>query len=108
MKPQIPLVVITAFAILCIPDRAPAQSNCGHPHGDHVVIEVKWGDPIGGLAVRSAPNSRAERRGIIPAAGTGVGIGECEQSGWCQVKYACMSGWSLLARFLAPRIRRLN
>jgi uncharacterized protein YraI len=77
------------------------------PSGDYVVIDVKWNDPIGGLAIRSAPNDSASLRGIIPPAGTGIGIGQCRDTGWCEVHYQCTSGWSFLARYLAPRVRRL-
>ena len=108
MKVATTLLALTALAILSGSSPATAQGSCGHPHGDHVVIEVKWEDPIGGLAVRDGPNGNANRQGIIPAAGTGIGVGQCQDNGWCQVKYTCLSGWSLLARFLAPRMRRLN
>lgn len=101
-------IVLLVFTVVLAAGPARSQSNCGHPHGDHVVIQVKWSDPIGGLAVRNAPNSNATRLGVIPADGTGIGIGRCEDSGWCLVKYACLNGWSYSARFLAPRIRRLN
>jgi uncharacterized protein YraI len=101
-------IVLLVFTVVLGAASAQGQSNCGHPHGDHVVIQVKWGDSIGGLAVRSAPHNNASLLGVIPAAGTGVGIGKCEDSGWCLVKYACLNGWSYSARFLAPRIRRLN
>ena len=101
-------LALTALTMSSAFGPATAQGNCGHPNGDHVVIEVKWEDPIGGLAVRDGPNGGANRLGIIPASGTGIGVGQCQDNGWCQVKYACVSGWSLLARFLAPRLRRLN
>src|SRR5438105_4442444 len=100
MKRPIAFLIAAASAMQCIPDAVLAQSDCGAPHGDYVVIEVKWEDSIGGLAVRDEPRNDGTRRGVIPAAGTGIGIGECLGSGWCQVKYACLSGWSLLARFL--------
>jgi uncharacterized protein YraI len=102
-------LVASATGMACfISAAAEAQNGCGHPHGDHVVIEVKSDDPIGGLAVRSGPNAKAERRGIIPAVGTGIGVGRCEDSGWCEVKYQCLTGWSLSARYLAPRARRVS
>lgn len=98
---------IFAVAIHLCPEPALAQSNCGHPHGDYVVIEVKSGDRDGGLVVRAGPNNTADRLGVIPASGTGIGTANCADSGWCQVKYACISGWSYSARYLSPRTRRL-
>src|SRR3954447_235344 len=84
-----------------IPPPAPGSGNCGHPHGDYVVVRVKWGDAIGGLAVRSAPDGNAERLEGIPATGPGVGVLDF-RAGWCQVKHACASGWASAA-FLSPR-----
>jgi uncharacterized protein YraI len=66
-----------------------------------VVVKVKWGDAIGGLAVRSAPDGNAERLEVIPATGSGIGVSNC-RAGWCQVKHACASGWASAA-FLSPR-----
>jgi uncharacterized protein YraI len=106
MKLPIDIVPMAMLAFLWSSDPAPAQGDCGHPHGDYVVVQVRWEDPIGGLAVRTDPNGNAERRGVIPAAGTGVGISDCLQSGWCQVRYACVFGWSFSARFLSLRSRQ--
>ena len=69
-----------------------------------MVTGVRWDDPLGGLAVRDAAGAGARRLGIIPPSGTGVGLGECHAS---QVRYECLSGWSLASRYLAPSVRRL-
>ena len=99
--------VIVAIAALCTGERAGAQPTCPSSGGDHVVIDVRFEDPIGGLAIRSAASSASDRLGIIPASGVGVAIGECTPGGWCRVDYQCIAGWALAARYLAPRARRL-
>jgi uncharacterized protein YraI len=71
-----------------------------------VVVKVKWGDAIGGLAVRVAPDANAERTSVIPATGTGIGVTSC-RGGWCQVKHNCASGWSSTA-FLSLRTSELH
>lgn len=87
---------------------AYAQNTCGHPHGGHVVINIRWGDVIGGLAVRDGPSASDRRLGIIPPHGAGVGVGRCLQTGWCEIRYECLRGWSMASRYLAPREHRLN
>jgi uncharacterized protein YraI len=88
------------------PPPRPGGANCGHPHGDYIVIRVKWGDPIGGLAVRAAPNASAERLAVIPATGTGIGVTDCGGS-WCKVRYTCINGWSSTS-FLSKRTNELR
>jgi uncharacterized protein YraI len=83
----------------------PSASNCGHPHGDYVIVGIAWGDADKGLLIRAAPNSAAAVKGVIPAAATGLGVSNC-QGGWCQVKYACQSGWAG-ARYLSERSAEL-
>jgi clan AA aspartic protease (TIGR02281 family) len=85
----------------------PARSDCSIASGDYVVVDVGWDDPIGGLAVRAAPNGQAPIKGVIPAAGTDIEIGVCRENGWCEVHYECIAGWSLANRFTAPRGERL-
>jgi uncharacterized protein YraI len=36
----------------------------------------------------------------------GVSVGRCQDNGWCNINYGCISGWSMAARFLAPQVRR--
>src|SRR3982074_2681973 len=67
-------LALTALATFSTSGPATAQGNCGHPNGDHVVIEVKWEDPIGGLAVRDGPNGGANGLGTRQASGTGSGV----------------------------------
>src|SRR6516225_8193506 len=50
--------VIVAIAALCTGERAGAQPTCPSSGGDHVVIDVRFEDPIGGLAIRSAASKR--------------------------------------------------
>lgn len=99
--------VIASIASLCTGAAADAQAPCQRSAGDHVVIDVRWEDPIGGLAIRAIASSSGERLGIIPSSGIGIAVGECTQSGWCRVNYQCSAGWALAARYLAPRVRRL-
>jgi uncharacterized protein YraI len=106
-RQAIPASGIAAMALLCSIGATQAQTGCAQSPGDYVVIEVKWDDPIGGLAIRTGPDGNSERRGVIPSSGVGVAVGECVQSGWCEVSYQCIAGWSLSARYLAPRFRRL-
>lgn len=95
------------MAILASSNTALSQNQCGgQPRGDYVVINVKSDDPIGGLAVRDQPSSSSGRRGIIPSDGIGVEVGQCQANGWCAVKYGCLSGWALAARYLSPQSRR--
>ena len=75
--------------------------------GDSVVVNIGWDDPIGGLAIRAAPNRQAPIKAVIPAAGTGIAVGSCHAGGWCEVTFDCVKGWSLAARYLAPRDQRL-
>jgi uncharacterized protein YraI len=95
------------MAVLVVSNTAWSQNSCRiAPNGNYTVINVKSDDPIGGLAVRDGPSSSSGRRGVIPANGVGVVIGQCQTNGWCQVSYGCLSGWSLAARYLAPVVRR--
>jgi uncharacterized protein YraI len=102
--------MVSIVAAVITTKLAFGQARCGHPYGDYVVIDVRWEDPIGGLAVRMGPSSAETKLGTIPADGTGIGVDVegCTQSGWCRVKYRCLNGWSLLARYLALRSRRLQ
>jgi uncharacterized protein YraI len=103
-------VIFVALAGAASGTVAFGQPSCSHPHGNYVVVDVKWEDPIGGLAVRTGPNAGEKREGVIPTDGTGIGVEveKCTQSGWCPVRYKCYSGWSLLAKYLAIRERRLQ
>src|SRR5271166_6693056 len=103
-------IATAAVALSVLPlglQLASAASDCRNISGDYVVTNVGWEDPIGGLAVRAAPNARAPIKGVMPAAGTGVEIGSCKENGWCEVRYGCITGWSLAAHFTAPRGQRL-
>jgi uncharacterized protein YraI len=90
-----------------------AQNTCANPQGDYIVIEVHWDDPIGGLAIRTGPGSgfrlvRSNPPSVIPSNGTDIQICQCRSSGWCEVQYGDWGGWSFLAKYLAPRTRRLS
>lgn len=88
------------------PPTAPAPRptapgpTCGAANGDFVVVGVKYGDPDGGLHLRSAPGADAAVTGVIPGVATGVEVGAC-RGNWCETKYGCQAGWSNSA-FLAP------
>jgi clan AA aspartic protease (TIGR02281 family) len=99
--------VISLLAVLHMSPTAHASSDCENRSGDSVVINVGREDPIGGLAVRAAPNPQAQIKAVIPAAGTGVAIGSCHGNGWCEVTFECVTGWSRAAHYLAPRDQRL-
>ncbi len=71
----------------------PQPSMCADHHGDYVVVNVKWGDPDGGLIISNGPGMNAQRLGVIPLTGGGVEIFEC-QGIWCRVRYICQEGWS--------------
>jgi uncharacterized protein YraI len=92
-----------------LPTPPPAKDlgpACGHPHGDYVIVGVSWRDADNGLLVRATPSNEAQIRGVIPANGTGIGVSNCQGS-WCQVKYACQSGWAG-SRYLAERSGELQ
>ncbi len=57
------------------PPSKKEPSSCESSHGDYVVVNVKWNDPDGGLIVSSGPGMHANRLGVIPASGVGIGIG---------------------------------
>jgi clan AA aspartic protease (TIGR02281 family) len=101
------LGLLWAIGILLAPPIAQASSDCENRSGDSVVVNIGREDPIGGLAIRAAPNPQAPIKTVIPGAGTGVAIGSCQGDGWCEVTFECVRGWSLAARYLAPRDQRL-
>lgn len=92
-------------ALLYVTDAGAAECNS---QGNYVVVNVPHDDPIGGLAVRASPNPNGRRIGVIPSAGVGVEVQECGLNGWCRVRFGCLSGWSFMARYLAPMSRRLR
>src|SRR5262249_20320350 len=81
----------TLFAVLLLvhfsSDWARAQSSCSRPESEYVVVGVPLKDPLGGLAVRAAPEPSAKQLGVIPASGTGIGTTNCTAGGWCEVNY---------------------
>ena len=99
--------VISLLAVLQTSPIAHASPDCESRSGNSVVVNIGREDPIGGLAVRAAPNPQAPIKTVIPAAGTGVAIGSCHGDGWCEVTFECVGGWSLAARYLAPRDQQL-
>jgi uncharacterized protein YraI len=99
--------VISLLAVLQTSPIAHASPDCESRSGNSVVVNIGREDPIGGLAVRAAPSPQAPIKTVIPAAGTGVAIGSCHGDGWCEVTFECVRGWSLAARYLAPRDQRL-
>ena len=108
MQPKIlTSAVISLLAVVHGSPLAQASSECEIRSGDSVVVNIGREDPIGGLAVRAAPSPQAPIKTVIPAAGTGVAIGSCHGDGWCEVTFECVRGWSLAARYLAPRDQRL-
>jgi uncharacterized protein YraI len=89
-----------------VPQRPPnVPPNCG-PHGDYVIVGVRYDDKDRGLLIRAAPNGQAETRGVIPPNGTDVGVTNCQGS-WCEVKYGCQSGWAG-SHYLSPRTSNLS
>ncbi len=96
-------------AVLVAPVTPPIKPspgpNCGHPHGDFVTVGVRWADTDNGLLIRAAPSNGAEIKGVIPPDATGLGASNC-QRGWCQVEYACQSGWAS-ERYLSARSNEL-
>ena len=100
------IITLAAFGLI-FSASAQTRDTCDTPNGDYVVINVKSDDPIGGLAVRSSPSAKGQRYGAIPSYGVGVAIDSCQATGWCKVKYGCLEGWSLLAKYLAPEAKRL-
>lgn len=80
--------------------------TCPQVQGDYMTVDVHWGDSDGGLVVRTGPTEGRVRIGVIPATGTGIGVGSCE-SGWCQVRYKCLNGWAF-SKYLALRTTRLR
>ena len=107
MKTLVSLGLLWGIGILLASPLAQASSECQTRSGDLVVVNIGRDDPIGGLAVRAAPSRQAPIKTVIPAAGTGVAIGSCHGDGWCEVTFECVRGWSLAARYLAPRDQRL-
>jgi uncharacterized protein YraI len=107
MKTLGPVGLLWGIGIILVSPIAQANSECATHSGDSVVVNVGPDDPIGGLAVRAAPSPQAPIKTVIPAAGTGVAIGSCHGDGWCEVTFECVRGWSLAARYLAPRDQRL-
>ena len=108
MQPKIlTSAVISLLAVVHGSPIAHASSDCEIRSGDSVVVNIGRDDPIGGLAVRAAPSPQAPIKTVIPAEGTGVAIGSCHGDGWCEVTFECVRGWSLAARYLAPRDQRL-
>ena len=99
--------VISLLAVLQTSPIAHASPDCESRSGNSVVVNIGREDHIGGLAIRAAPNPQAPIKTVIPAAGTGVAIGSCHGDGWCEVTFECVRGWSLAARYLAPRDQRL-
>ena len=99
--------LLWGIGILLVSPIAQASSECATRSGDSVVVNIGPEDAIGGLAVRAAPSPQAPIKTVIPAAGTGVAIGSCHGDGWCEVTFECVRGWSLAARYLAPRDQRL-
>ena len=87
-------------------DLQPQSTGCQASHGDYVVINVKWGDPDGGLVISDGPGMKAKRLGVIPSNGNGIGIFGC-QGIWCRVKYGCFDGWSSKL-YLAERTERTH
>jgi hypothetical protein len=76
MKTLDSLAWLWAIAILLASPTAQA-TDCGNRSGDSVVVNVGSDDPIGGLAIRAAPNPQAPIKAVIPAAGTGIAVGSC-------------------------------
>jgi len=107
MKTLRSLGLLWGLGVLLASPLAQASSECQTRSGDSVVVNMGREDPIGGLAVRAAPSPKAPIKTVIPAAGTGVAIGSCHGDGWCEVTFECVRGWSLAARYLAPRDQRL-
>jgi len=70
---------------------APSVANCGHPHGQWRVRNVKSWDT---LNVRSGPRASSGINGRIPAQGSGISVYSCQSSGWCRVQYKCVNGWA--------------
>jgi uncharacterized protein YraI len=99
--------VISLLGVLQTSSIAHASADCESRSGNSVVVNIGREDPIGGLAIRAAPNPQAPIKTVIPAAGTGVAIGSCHGDGWCEVTFECVRGWSLATRYLAPRDQRL-
>jgi clan AA aspartic protease (TIGR02281 family) len=107
MKTLAPLVLLGGIGILVLSPIAQASPECETHSGDSVVVNIGWDDPIGGLAIRGAPNRQAPIKTVIPAAGTGIAVGSCQASGWCEVRFDCIEGWSLAGKYLAPHSERL-
>lgn len=76
--------------------------------GDYVVVNVPANDPVRGLNVRKSAAPSSMSLGVIPWNGIGIDILSCNESnGWCLVCYGNLKGWSLMAKYLAPRTHRL-
>jgi uncharacterized protein YraI len=77
--------------------------ECEKVTGDDVIVDVRFGDPDGGLVVRAEPSILGDRLGTIPSDGVGVRREECDaSSNWCKVRYECLAGW-VSAHFLSSR-----
>jgi uncharacterized protein YraI len=70
------------------------------------VVGVKYGDPDGGLHLRSAPSAEATVTGVIPGMAIGLEVGAC-RGNWCEVRYGCQAGWSN-SSYLSPLANTLQ
>lgn len=107
--PKLPaklVVLLILFLQACACASVVRAGECGEG-GDQVVVGIPSTDDLGGLALRDAPSSRANRSAIIPANGTGISVQDCLASGWCKVTFRCVKGWAFAAQYLAPRSTRL-
>ena len=48
------------------PPEVPDKPDCAKMTGDDVIVDVRYGDPDGGLVVRAEPRVSGDRLGIIP------------------------------------------
>ena len=62
MKTLAPLVLLGGFGILFLSPIAQASPKWKIHSGDFVVVNIGWDDPIGGLAIRGAPNGKSQLR----------------------------------------------
>ena len=101
------LAVVLVAAVSLVNQITVADAGCSDVPGDHVVINVPWDDPDGGLLIVDEPRNNGARIGVIPSVGVGVTVSTCNSGGWCRVRYNCMEGWAYAARYLAPQNRTL-
>ncbi|MCH2094118.1 MAG: caspase family protein [Rhodobacteraceae bacterium] len=80
-------------------DMVGIRSQCPSQTGPWVVTSIKSNDT---LFVRAGPGTQYAPIGELPFNAQGVSHVSCQSSGWCEVVYGCIKGYSF-GRYLSDR-----